>query len=81
MCIRDSLSADTTKLTGRLSQAAAMLVKSFALPISVVGIAQFVRSTVNGVDALNDLSDATGASIENISALEDICLLYTSRCV
>ena len=66
------LSADTTKLTGRLSQAAAMLVKSFALPISVVGIAQFVRSTVNGVDALNDLSDATGASIENISALEDI---------
>lgn len=32
----------------------------------------FVRSTVNGLDALNDLKDATSASIENISALEDV---------
>ncbi len=40
--------------------------------ISVAGITQFLRATVDGVDALNDLSDATGASIENISALEDI---------
>lgn len=32
----------------------------------------WVRSIVDGVDALNDLSDATGASIENVSALEDI---------
>ena len=30
------------------------------------------KSIVNGVDALNDLKDATGASIENISALEDV---------
>ncbi len=34
----------------------------------------FVRATANGIDALNDIKDATGASIENISALEDIAL-------
>lgn len=33
---------------------------------------QGVRSLLNGVDALNDLADATGASIEKLSALEDI---------
>lgn len=30
------------------------------------------RGAINGLDALNDLKDATGASIENLSALEDI---------
>lgn len=35
-------------------------------------VASFLRGTANGLDALNDLKDATGASIENISALEDI---------
>lgn len=35
-------------------------------------VGAFVKQTINGLDALNDLSDATGASIENISALEDI---------
>jgi len=32
------------------------------------------KGIVNGVDVLNDLKDATGASIENISALEDVAL-------
>jgi hypothetical protein len=41
---------------------------------SVAAIAGFVRSSVNGIDALNDLKDATGASIENLSALEDVAL-------
>lgn len=34
----------------------------------LIGLA---RDTINGIDALNDLSDATGATIENLSALED----------
>ena len=38
----------------------------------VGGLTAFVRSTAAGLDALNDLKDATGASIENISALEDV---------
>lgn len=32
----------------------------------------WVKSLANGLDALNDLSDATGASVENLSALEDV---------
>lgn len=34
----------------------------------------WVKNVVNGLDAMNDLKDATGASIENISALEDVAL-------
>lgn len=36
------------------------------------GLVATVRAAVDGVDAFNDLSDATGASIENISALDDV---------
>jgi hypothetical protein len=38
----------------------------------ISGLAALARNTINGVDALNDLADATGASIENLSALEDV---------
>lgn len=34
----------------------------------------FVKNINDGVDALNDFKDATGASIENASALEDIAV-------
>lgn len=40
--------------------------------IGVGGLIAFTRSTVDALDALNDVKDATGASIENISALEDV---------
>ena len=40
--------------------------------VSLSGLAGMVRSVSAGVDQLNDLKDATGASIENLSALEDI---------
>lgn len=36
------------------------------------GLTAMVRSVANSLDAFNDLKDATGASIENISALEDV---------
>jgi len=45
--------------------------------IGVAGIGGLVaigRSAINAIDAFNDLKDATGASIENISALEDVAL-------
>lgn len=47
---------------------AAGLVGAF----SVGTIATFTRSTINAIDALNDAKDATGATIENLSALENI---------
>jgi hypothetical protein len=43
-----------------------------AAGFSVGAIASFVAETNNAIDALNDVSDATGSSIENISALEDV---------
>lgn len=39
---------------------------------SVSVITRWVSATVDGLDALNDLSNATGASVENLSALESI---------
>lgn len=41
---------------------------------SVSAVTQFVRATVDGIDALNDLADAAGTTVENASALEDIAL-------
>lgn len=48
------------------------LAGGLAGALSITAFAAFVQNTVNGIDALNDLSDATGASIENLSALEDM---------
>jgi hypothetical protein len=42
--------------------------------LSVGALFTFARNIVNGVDALNDLADATGATIENLSALEDVAV-------
>lgn len=49
-------------------------VGAFAAAAAIGAFAAAFKNIVNGVDALNDLKDATGASIENISALEDIAL-------
>lgn len=48
------------------------LASTLAAAFSVSAITLFVRATIDGIDALNDLKDATGASIENLSALEDV---------
>jgi hypothetical protein len=42
--------------------------------IGLGGLTAFFASVVNGLDKLNDLADATGASIENLSALEGVAL-------
>lgn len=48
----------------------ASLVGAFA-GVSLVGL---VKATATGIDALNDVSDATGSSVENLSALEDVAV-------
>jgi hypothetical protein len=48
------------------------LAPTLAGALSVGGIAAFVRGTVNAIDAMNDLVDATGASIEEISKLDQV---------
>lgn len=45
-----------------------------ASAFSVGMFANFVSQTISSIDALNDLKDATGASIENLSAIEDIAV-------
>jgi len=48
------------------------LAPTLAGALSVGGLVAFVRSTVNAIDAMNDLADATGASIEEISKLDQV---------
>jgi len=59
-----SMSDSTEKLRSSLG--------AIGVGLSVGAFTAFIRSTVSGIDALNDLKDASGASIENISALEDV---------
>ena len=49
-------------------------VASALAGLTVGAVVGFVRNINDGVDALNDFKDATGASIENASALEDVAL-------
>lgn len=56
----------------RQAEALRVVLGGLVPAFSLVGVAAYVKSINDGVDALNDLKDATGASIENISALEDV---------
>ncbi len=59
----------------RVTQAAQLAMRalgSIGVAVSAGAFVAFVKNVNNAVDALNDLKDATGSSIENISALEDI---------
>ena len=51
-----------------------MKIAAYAAAAALGALGVAFKNIVNGVDALNDLKDATGASIENISALEDVAL-------
>lgn len=65
--VRSSL--DGLKVSGsRLGNVLGALSASLSLGAATA----FVRGINDGVDALNDMKDATGASIENLSGLEDI---------
>lgn len=55
-----------------IQQSALAVGKSLAGVFAVREIANWSAFIINSVDALNDLRDATSASIENLSALEDI---------
>lgn len=55
-----------------VAQSLGLLGPALLTSLSAAGFAAFIRSTAQSLDQLNDLKDATGASIENISALEDV---------
>lgn len=60
---------------GGLGDASGILrgqLAALAGSLTLGSMAAFVMQINDGVDALNDIKDATGSSIENISALEDV---------
>lgn len=60
---------------GSVSGVAAGVASSLGLiapALSAGAFTAFVRSTAAGIEKLKDLSEATGSSVENISALEDV---------
>ena len=59
-----SFAAAGSKISGALGAISATVV--------VGAMAQITRSTIAGIDALNDFADATGTTVENASALEDV---------
>lgn len=75
----DETSGAFNSVNGRLNQlgtTAASVVARFAGVAAAIAAAMqafdMVRGITQGVDALNDLKDATGSSIGNLSALEDV---------
>ena len=66
-----TVASEAGRLQGSISAVSGVL-SSLGVGLSAGAFLTFVTNINNGVDALNDLKDATGASIENISALEDV---------
>lgn len=57
-----------------VSAAASGVLGGLAGAATIGGLTQLFRSTVDGIDKLNDLADITGSTVERISALEDVAL-------
>ncbi len=58
----------------RLASTAASLGGVLAGAFAGFSITEFVKRNADALDALNDVKDATGSTIENISALEQVAL-------
>ena len=67
--------ASTTSSAADLAASAGLIGPAFATLASAAGLVAFVKNVADAVDALNDVADATGASIENLSALERVAKL------
>ena len=63
-----SLAGRVETVRSALSGFAPALASAF----TVGGLVAFVRNTTNAIDAMNDLADAAGASIEEISKLDQV---------
>jgi hypothetical protein len=64
------LQSSAQSLTGELGSMATGIAGLFAAG----GLGAVFKQTVDGLDALNDLADATGSSIEKLSSLESVAL-------
>lgn len=66
--------ADIERRNSSLQASAIALGKVLGSAFAGISLAAFTKQTIDGLDALNDLRDATGASIENLSGLEDVAV-------
>lgn len=57
---------------GRIGPAMASGFGPATIGAAITGLAAITKAQADAVDAYNDLKDATGASIENISALDEV---------
>ncbi|MHB8947557.1 MAG: hypothetical protein ACYC4S_00650 [Rhodoferax sp.] len=60
--------------TSAVNSAMIGLAKGALAALSIDFFAGMIKGAIDSMDALNDLKDATGASIANISALEDVAV-------
>ena len=72
--LADKRSADIQRSIEGIKSGAVAVGGALVGAFSVATITQFVRATVDSVDALNDVADAIGTTVENASALEDIAV-------
>lgn len=56
----------------RAASLATAALSALGVGLSGLGLVNFVRQINNGVDAMNDMADATGSTVEKISALDRI---------
>ncbi|KQP39680.1 hypothetical protein [Pseudorhodoferax sp. Leaf274] len=63
---------DRLGAVGPVASIAAGQIAALASSFTLGAVVAFVKNVNDGVDALNDIKDATGATIESISALEDV---------
>ena len=72
--LAEKSAAEMQRRFDRVGASLQSVARLAATAFAGVSVVSFVRSTVDGIDALNDLKDVTGASIENLSALEDVAI-------
>lgn len=69
--VQGSLGNLGTKIT-TVRDALTSFAPALASAFTVGGLVAFVRNTTNAIDAMNDLADATGSTIEEISKLDQV---------
>lgn len=70
--LNEKAAADIEARWNKLHAGAVELGRAIASAFAVHEIVAFTRETIDAIDALNDAKDATGATVENLSALEDV---------
>lgn len=72
--LAEKQAAQISAAFGKANAAASALGATLGAALGAAGITALLRSTVDGLDKLNDLSESVGGSVENLSALEDVAL-------